>query len=356
MRDSNQVASSLRCEKLNLPQQICATYQIITPMFIGDAEQKATGISPQSFKGALRFWWRALAWGWIRKIADNDAAALKELHHQEALLFGSSATKPNSNDIYGKGLVAVKITQPKKLSPKVTDWPPNSANNSSSYLAYGITESGSKDKKNDEPHREGLSEGCTFTVTLLIKKGMADDLIEQLMMSLKTIGLFSGLGSRSRRALGAVQLTQLDGQNYHIADIADYQAKVNTLLSSFKTTECAPYTAFSQNSKIAISSSLNNSARTAHATLGQLYKNYRGQPSSLRGTQKKVFGLPLKDVDEQARRSSPLFFHIFEFADKKFGYSVLYLPSSIFHKDNRHNNVDYQLLEDFMNLIGEKQS
>jgi hypothetical protein len=39
-----------------------ATYRIVTPMFIGDAEQKATDLRPPSIKGALRFWWRALNW------------------------------------------------------------------------------------------------------------------------------------------------------------------------------------------------------------------------------------------------------------------------------------------------------
>ncbi|MGY0400288.1 MAG: hypothetical protein ACWIPH_10305 [Ostreibacterium sp.] len=41
--------------KLDLPSTITATYKIITPMFIGDAQQHASQISPQSFKGVLRF-------------------------------------------------------------------------------------------------------------------------------------------------------------------------------------------------------------------------------------------------------------------------------------------------------------
>ncbi len=39
---------------------ITATYRVVTPMFIGDADQKATSLRPPSIKGALRFWWRAL--------------------------------------------------------------------------------------------------------------------------------------------------------------------------------------------------------------------------------------------------------------------------------------------------------
>lgn len=40
-----------------MPDKIIACYRIVTPMFIGDAKQEATAISPQSVKGALRFWW-----------------------------------------------------------------------------------------------------------------------------------------------------------------------------------------------------------------------------------------------------------------------------------------------------------
>lgn len=46
-----------------MPNKITASYRIVTPMFIGDAKQEASGISPTSVKGALRFWWRALNWG-----------------------------------------------------------------------------------------------------------------------------------------------------------------------------------------------------------------------------------------------------------------------------------------------------
>jgi len=65
-------------------ETIEATYRIVTPMFIGGANQDPSdGIRPPSFKGALRFWWRALNWG---KYQD-----LTELHKKECDLFGSAA-------------------------------------------------------------------------------------------------------------------------------------------------------------------------------------------------------------------------------------------------------------------------
>ena len=77
--------------KFKEPHVIRATYRIVTPMFIGDVEQHATGISPASVKGALRFWWRALNWGSIRTDTRSDEDALKALYASESDLFGSSA-------------------------------------------------------------------------------------------------------------------------------------------------------------------------------------------------------------------------------------------------------------------------
>ena len=45
---------------------IRATYRIVTPMFCGGAEQQAE-FRLASFKGVLRFWWRALMWGLSKK-------------------------------------------------------------------------------------------------------------------------------------------------------------------------------------------------------------------------------------------------------------------------------------------------
>lgn len=337
------------CNKLKLPTTITATYKIITPMFIGDAEQQATTISPQSFKGALRFWWRALAWGRIRKASGSDEEALKTLHHQEAVLFGSSANNPKDekNNTYGKGQVAIKIEQPKITV--ISNWPPSNApNDSSAYLAYGLT------GDNQNPHRQAISENESFNVALVVSDTTNQTQKKELNTALEALGLFGGLGSRVRRALGAIQLAELNSNSYKIADIKDYKNKATEILKNF-TSDPAPYTALSGKSSFSISKTSSNKARDAHSALGNAYKNFRGQPSNLRGSDKKVFGLPLKGTDEKARRASPLFFHIVEYANGQFGYSVLYMPTSIFHKEEKHQKVKYSLTEEFVRTIGEQQ-
>ncbi len=328
-------------KNFNLPTTIMATYKIITPMFIGDADKKASWISPISFKGVLRFWWRALAWGRIRSKHSSDKNASKELHTKESELFGDTEN--------GRGRIAIKIVQlESKFAKTITDFPSSKQNDNSAYLAYGLM----KDNKN--PHREAIIEGGEFRVTLILDKKLEASDKKLLENTLEIIGLSGGLGSRSRRANGCIQLTQLNNQDYIINDYQDYQQKVQNILQQFNNTPLAPYSSFSQKTQYAVSQKLLKDARIAHSTFGGVYKNFRGQPSTLRGEVKTVFGLPLAKVDDKARRASPLFFHIIEFANQHYGYSVLYLPTSIFHTDKRNNdNADWQLAERFVKYIGD---
>lgn len=99
------------------PEVIEATYRIVTPMFIGDANQQATGITAASIKGALRFWWRALNWGRVREECENDVEALKTLHEEEAELFGSSAydnkqRRKEGKQSVGQSKVLLHVKQP----------------------------------------------------------------------------------------------------------------------------------------------------------------------------------------------------------------------------------------------------
>ena len=66
-------------------ETIEATYRVTTPMFLGGAEQQAELRLP-SFKGALRFWWRASVWPTVAAHGES----LSNLYRREAEIFGSS--------------------------------------------------------------------------------------------------------------------------------------------------------------------------------------------------------------------------------------------------------------------------
>lgn len=93
---------------------VTATFEIVTPMFLGNSDQKATAIRPTSIKGALRFWWRAM----------NGDLSLTELAKKEARLFGSTD---------GGGVFSLVVSSLGKFQAQ-TDWPPKDPNASSSYM------------------------------------------------------------------------------------------------------------------------------------------------------------------------------------------------------------------------------
>jgi CRISPR-associated protein Cmr1 len=314
---------------------ITATYRIITPMFIGDAEQKATDLRPPSIKGALRFWWRALNW--------KNVDSLKDLHEKESQLFGSAATDNN----IGQGCFLLQVSQQPKMNRDDT-WP-NNANSGSGYMGYGLMESGKNEKGNVQAHRHAIKEiGNEFVISLIFKPKTSDADIEAIKETLEVWGLFGGLGSRVRNGFGSVSLFSLKWNNtetkYHDS-LDEYCNKINSLLSKYDNINTyPPYTAFSQYARFKIiKSSESNTARESHNIAGDWYKEKRLE---LEWENRISLGLPL-NVDEPVnartslgrflkenetiRRSSPLIFHVHPF-ENKFMMVVLYLPAQ-FHPE-----------------------
>ncbi len=316
---------------------LTATYRIITPMFIGDAEQKATDLRPPSIKGALRFWWRALNW--------KNVDSLKDLHKEESRLFGSAAT---DNDGGGQGCFLLQVSQQPKINPDDT-WPKN-ANSGSGYLGFGLMESGKKEEGNFQEHREAINEiRNEFVIYLIFKPKTSNSDIEAIKETLEIWGLFGGLGSRVRNGFGSVSLlsSKLNDteEKYHYS-LDEYCTKINGLLTSYNDVQTyPPYTAFSQYSRFeVIKSSETEKARESHNLAGDWYKEKR---LGLKWEKRISLGLPLNVDDsvnastslgkflkknENIRRSSPLIFHVQQLKNKNFVTGILYLPAQ-FHPE-----------------------
>lgn len=325
-----------------MPEIIRAEYSIVTPMFIGDANQQVTGISPVSFKGALQYWWRALSWSKCRNKQQSDDAALQALHQKEGHIFGSS-TEPNAR----QAKFNLRINIP-KLPPPKADWPKSQSD--SGYLGMGLWESGSKERNNFQAAREYISEGTNFTVEAIIHPSLAAEDIQSLKDAFTVLGLLGGLGSRSRRAFGSIALQSLNDESYQFDSQQAYKAKLNKLLSNYKPPKTLPlFTAISQQTQIGISSQTKATARLAHAELGHLFREHRGQPSNLRGSKKRVFGMPYSGggaKESKARRASPLLMHIHPVAGQ-YCITTTFIPA-VFHHDKALETVDYNLIRSFI--------
>lgn len=326
-----------------MPSFISATYQIVTPMFIGDANQKPSGISPASVKGALRFWWRALNWGRIREQQgiDSDESALKLLHQQEGELFGSAAENGPGQS---KFMLSLKTNQLK------TGTPNNPGSGTQYLLGLGLYHF------KNQFLREAVLSG-QLEVKLLLKPQITEQQTEQLCNALKALGFLGGLGSRARKGLGSLTLQKLF-YNDQSQQLPNNKTALKALISQWLNTSVTsqpPFTAFSQQTRIDFSAEAENSkllleyagkeqqlyrswgrnGKVADTVAEQNFKNDHDQMQQVAGganprqlPERSVFGLPhnyffsssKKKVDitpdgDRNRRASPLFIHIHQFPD-----------------------------------------
>ena len=324
-----------------------ATLRIVTPMFIGDAEQKPSALPARAVKSALRFWWRATNWGSCMRDAKNDEAlALQLLHREEGRLFGEAANGDNG----GQGCCLFAITRQPKCSPLEESWPKQQ--NNSAYLAYGLLPT------QETPHRHALLERVdnaanSFDLRMVFKKGTPDKDVAQILLSLKLLGTFGGLGSRWRRGFGSVALELLDGANHPAVEWESYEQQAHSLLtSSTRTSNYPPFTAFSAHQRLKLLATA-SSSRSVMEEVGKKYKDHRGPDSGLPFNQKMPFGLPLQGMKLQkdTRRASPLMLHVHPVASNKYVAVGLFLPAT-FHPDVRKRKEElpgfYRSVEDFV--------
>ena len=185
-------------------QTIQATYRIVTPMFCGGAQQEAE-FRLASFKGLLRFWWRALEWGRIQD--------LTQLRKEEAELFGSSDEGQSSFLMRFNQLPTGNVIDEKSQLKDGNEL----VGEGSRYLGYGVMEAYERrDRvtKQIKSRAAELSRSCfsapdTFGLELKFKPGTPDAQQQQIVQAIKLIGLIGGMGCKSRKGYGSVSLAKL---------------------------------------------------------------------------------------------------------------------------------------------------
>lgn len=323
-----------------------ATFRVITPMFLGGADQQAdTTIRPASLKGALRFWWRALSWAdCLEKSNHNEVEALKQLHALEARLFGIAAGEHDG----GQGVFLLQVCGQKNIN--AVDQPFRPLESGQLYLlGQGLATF----KNGNSCLRNAIKEGGEFTVKLLFRPQASAQDVAQISNALLLLGLLGALGSRARHGLGSVAMTAWTGSQPLPATVDDYKHLLASLLKDTTSAKALPpLTAFSQGSRIDLSAT-NKDVFKLLNSIGleqQMYRSYgqkgmvSGKPSlrlfdadhdlilaATNGKQidkapkRAVFGLPHNyffsstkgkaDVNyapdgKEGRRASPLLLHL----------------------------------------------
>ena len=290
---------------------ITAKYRVVTPMFLSGADQSCTELRLPSFKGALRFWWRALA-------AECFANGLQKLRDAEDSLFGSTRTRT------GQSRVRMRIVD-QSIQPKIQN--KFQRNTWQSYIGYGLID------KPGQTQRECIPPDSWFTVELGCSR--CDDVQSRsLRKALIALGLLGGLGSRSRNGWGSITLESLSGVGEPWSAPTDETALREEIERLFATQAALQnWTAVTRDSAYAIGKSHSDS-ELAYCWLAQQYQSTIKEITDKQ--HREAFGLPRKHAGRNAgeRRAGPVLLHVHQVE----GYPALplavFLPGKFLEKQD----------------------
>jgi CRISPR-associated protein Cmr1 len=189
---------------------LTAKYRVVTPMFLSGADPNYAELRLPSFKGALRFWWRALA-------AEHFGKDLQKLRDAEDTLFGSTRTGASRVRMR---LISCGHTKVLKQGVVLCDGGTAGrvrvVGEGARYLGYGAMEAFKSSKKGTEAGqllRACLQSPFSFEVEL-IYRGLKETQSGPLLNAAKALGLMGGLGTRTRKGYGSIVLEELslDGE------------------------------------------------------------------------------------------------------------------------------------------------
>ena len=338
-----------------MPIEVEATYRVVTPLFCAGADGQRAEVRLPSFKGVLRFWWRALAWS-------RCGGNLQKIREQEDALFGSSGGG-QSRVLLRLDLVSVPPTVRKGEVLTLSPTSENVVGEGARYLGYGVMEAFASRKKGTragELARPCLRAPVDFSVHMRLREhGLNAKEREEQLASLKealiALGTLGGIGAKSRKGYGSLVIRSLlvNGANQWRPPRSahDLRDVLSTLRRNHGGADQPEYTALSEKTRHVLVSSDKKEAMELLDLVGREFMRYRswghggkvlGQQSErnfeddhdlMKGRRRNrhprriAFGLPHnygreshKQVDpfdgDLDRRASPLFIHIHECGDK----------------------------------------
>lgn len=181
------------------------TYRLITPLYGGGAKtqqpDEVTVVRASEIRGLLRFWWRATRGG-------QFDGSLEKMRAAEEAIWGSAAGGdkggPSEVEIFVRNWkrnrdpdVPFEVIRDKKGQPKIR---PRPSSDVPPYAAFPL-----------QPNREeatpgmplpGVYEGVSFDLVITFPEEARED-VEAALWAWETFG---GVGARTRRGFGALEL------------------------------------------------------------------------------------------------------------------------------------------------------
>lgn len=310
-------------------QEVTFNVETITPLFLAGADQGTAELRAPSFRGAMRYWFRALVGG----MAGTDANGLKEVIKTEADVFG--ATDQGSS-------VRVKVSEASRKPEQFTErtniqvrgeWKATGKG----YLLWSMVRSGNPARGNVKPARWYFPRGTQFQLTLSARDITEHNDFNEAIASFWLFTQLGGLGSRSRRCGGSLAITKVTGNTPDLPfstpettqalkqqiEQGIKLARTFLHIQPHKLTDPQFDVLSSGNCRIWILQDNQLSWKSpdeAMRIIGEGLQEYR---STIPLQQRQVFGLPLKGIN--GRRSSPLHLRVIKLQQEKYvGIATLF--------------------------------
>jgi len=301
-------------------QELRAEYCISAPLFMGghDPLEQGDMLRPPALKGALRFWWRALNWSRLRQQSDSDKAALKNLHKEEADLFGSASGQSGQQAKFllrlGGKLDHKEIADKERLDPG---------------LAY-LMGQGMYDRT-DGSKKEGLTGKVTLRC-ILRPNGLNEQQILELQQALLALGLLGSVGARARKGFGSLSIHALARNNQNIPipqDLIELGVWIKETAQKSLNDSLPPFTALSSQTHfwhLPLKPKNGNTAKALLSEYGRQMMSYRlSDKSAIGGIQGKgLFKSDSRELRKYLENASP------EQAPRR---AVFGLPNNVFFMD-----------------------
>ena len=354
-------------------KQVKLTLETITPLFMSGANQKAVELRPSSFRGMMRFWWRAVR-------ATDDPKTLKK---EESGLFGGAGEGEGRSEV----LIRIKSDYDKLIRSTGTNLEKHYA------LGRGLDKEENRTKRKDTgiryllyssvlPGRERkfIKDGFSFVLEIA---SLNENALKKALASFWVSVFLGGFGTRARRGGGNLAIKEIGKSD--LLDL-DFMARGSSseeiakwLCENFNKAvriicEDKPIKNFAVSysnlsfSRFIIAKSPTNNWVESLNEVGEIFQDFRFKHRhKIEDT--AVFGFPirhrnnlivrgrLKDSNNINRRSSPLIFKVLKSGDKYF-WMVLrltgeFLPEGGIIKANRTQKPDYRLIDEFWNELKE---
>jgi len=341
-------------------EKITARYEIVTPSFIAgmSSDEQDVTVRLASLRGLLRFWWRAVAFS---RVGYN----LETLRTKETALFGSSRGGTGSIQFLPPTILPSPSSRFTETARKLR----LDQCSGLSYLGYGLQADDkgrqeqselAKDtgkKSGIDPKRVVIPPKVEFDLHMMLRRRLTDDTLDQkasLRDALIAMGLAGGLGARSRRGWGSLNLKSLTWGGEALwkppAEASDLRSKWKQLLAGISTLpdsdDYLPFTAFDHrtevhvlkvhsdalevlnqggkdfsNFRLAGRNGASSGTKHRFAADSQMMGNALNRKAPAKAPQRSIFGLPhnyffgktkpkASVTVDTGRRASPLFFHV----------------------------------------------